>query len=90
MKQFHSHEMEQPVCFTATHRPTAVDEPMDCPFNDYVDEDGRIDAADNQSDNAMSSRIEVVEHTFENTHLDEYLLLVKSNGYYPAVCRLVC
>ena len=90
MKKFHSHEMEQPVCFTATHRPTAVDEPMDCPFNDYVDEDGRIDAADNQSDNAMSSRIEVVEHTFENTHLDEYLLLVKSNGYYPAVCRLVC
>ena len=34
--------------------------------------------------------IEVVEQKFINPHLNEYLELVKSNGYFPAVSRLVC
>lgn len=88
LKTFHAHaliDMGEPTLSTPNN---LTDDLMETEIPEQQNDS--IDIDDTHALSNILSYNEVVEQTFENYHLHEYLQLVKSNGYYPAVSRLVC
>jgi hypothetical protein len=87
LKTFHAHALMDTIG-PALNTPTnQADDLMEEETFDHLDD--TIDIDDIHSLFNVLSCNDVVEQTFENYHLHEYLHLVKSNRYYLAVSHLV-
>ena len=60
------------------------------PFGDCLDDDDNVPHPFYSDVFDYIPPTDLVEHKFINPHLNEYLHMVKLNGYFPAVSRLVC
>ncbi len=94
MKQYHKAQVTD-LIHSNKAREEIVSDSMEIdfsnPFGDCLDDD------DNIVPNPFCSDVfdyippsDVVEQTFINSHLNEYLHMVRLNGYFPAVSRVVC
>ena len=93
MKQHHKSQILDPTSIKAV-REDNVSDSMEIDFQnlfgEFVDD---IDHVPNHDSNYAFDYIpptEVIKQKFINSHLNEYLQLVKLNCYFPAVSRLVC